>query len=390
MEVGQENGENQLDRETYLSSFYFNPAHSASFSSPARLYKFVKQDGKYRMTRKEINDWLSKQDAYTLHKPAQINFKRPKFLSFRPEFAWDSDTANMTKFSEHNNGYKYFAVFIDIFTRYLYTVPLKTLQGVEMSKAISKVISEDDRKPVHLRNDGGGEYVNLEVRKVLNDHQINQIVTKTEKKANYAERVIKNIKLKISKYMTHNETYKWIDTLSKFTDSYNHSYHRSIKMTPSQARKETRYKVWQNQFNPQNQREFQQYKKYRFKLGDRVKVSYLRQAFSREYSEKWSTEIFTIADRKKNQGIPMYQLKDYDNDLIEGYFYEPELQKAYIGDEVVYKVEKVIKTRKRKGRTEVLVKWKGWPDKFNSWINKKELSTLNQTPNHRIIYPSIH
>ena len=338
----------------------------------------MKQDGKYNMTRNDIIDWLSKQDAYTLHKPAQINFKRPKFLSFSPEYVWDSDTGNFAKFSDYNDGYKYFAVFIDTFTRYLYTVPLKTLQGTEMSKAIKQVISESDRKPVHLRNDGGGEYINREVKKLLKDLQINQIVTKTEKKANYAERVIKNIKLKLSKYMTHNETYNWVDNLANFTDSYNHSYHRSIKMTPSQARKETRYKVWQNQFNPQNQTAFQQYKQYRFKLGDRVKVSYLRQAFTREYSQRWSNEIFTIADRKKNQGIPMYQLKDYDNELIEGYFYEPELQKAYIGDEVVYKVEKVLKTRKRKGITEVLVKWKGWPDKFNSWINKKDLTNWGQ------------
>ena len=44
--------------------------------------------------------------------------------------------------------------------------------------------------------------------------------------------------------------------------------------------------------------------------------------------------------RQKNQDTPMYQLKDYYNDVIRGFFYEPELQSSYLGDDVVYKVEK--------------------------------------------------
>ena len=38
----------------------------------------------------------------------------------------------------------------------------------------------------------------------------------------------------------------------------------------------------------------------------------------------------------------MYQLKDYNNDVIRGNFYEPKLQISYLGDDVVYKVEKIL------------------------------------------------
>ena len=72
----------------------------------------------------------------------------------------------------------------------------------------------------------------------------------------------------------------------------------------------------------------------------------------------------------------MYQLKDYNNDVIESFFYEPELQLAYIGVEVLYKIEEVIKKRKRNKITEVLVKWKGWPKIFNSWIPETELQDI--------------
>ena len=68
------------------------------------------------------------------------------------------------------------------------------------------------------------------------------------------------------------------------------------------------------------------------------------------------------------QGIPVYTLKDYNNDPILGYFYEGERQKAFVNEDTVYKIENILKSRKRRGCKEVLVKWLGWPSKFNSWI----------------------
>jgi hypothetical protein len=37
-------------------------------------------------------------------------------------------------------------------------------------------------------------------------------------------------------------------------------------------------------------------------------------------------------------------------------------------DDDVYEVEKVLKTRKCGGKVEYSVKWRGYPDKFNSWV----------------------
>jgi len=56
-------------------------------------------------------------------------------------------------------------------------------------------------------------------------------------------------------------------------------------------------------------------------------------------------------------------------DDIKGSFYEQEVQKV-VGADDVYEIEKVLKTRRRGGKIEYFVKWKGYPEKFNSWVTE--------------------
>ena len=120
-----------------------------------------------------------------------------------------------------------------------------------------------------------------------------------KQKINYAERVIKTIKLKFFKYMTHKESSQWVSELEKFTSKYNKSYHRSIKMSPSKAVNADTYKVWKNQYQPLKGISYKK-TKYKYEVGDQVKISYLSGMFDREYSEKWSTEVFTVIEKKKS------------------------------------------------------------------------------------------
>ena len=64
-----------------------------------------------------------------------------------------------------------------------------------------------------------------------------------------------------------------------------------------------------------------------------------------------------------------------DGEILDGTFYEAELQKV-IKEDDVYRVEKVLRKRKRKGVVEYFVKWKGYPDKFNSWVGEKDILKL--------------
>ena len=68
----------------------------------------------------------------------------------------------------------------------------------------------------------------------------------------------------------------------------------------------------------------------------------------------------------KNTVSWTYVINDPDGEEIIGTFYEKELQKA---NQKEFRAEKVIK----KNGNKLYVKWKGYDNSFNSWIDEKDL-----------------
>ncbi|XP_043465747.1 uncharacterized protein LOC122500740 [Leptopilina heterotoma] len=115
-------------------------------------------------------------------------------------------------------------------------------------------------------------------------------------------------------------------------------------------------------------------KRSKFKVGDRVGISKNKHIFEKGYTPNWTTEIFTNSQVKSTKPVT-YKLKDYQDQPIEGGFYEEEISKVKYSD--IYLIEKVLKNR----RDEVFVKWLGFDNSHNSWIK-------NQTYLAELIAPS--
>ena len=79
-------------------------------------------------------------------------------------------------------------------------------------------------------------------------------------------------------------------------------------------------------------------------------------------------QIF-IVGQIKNTEPTTYLLKDYQNKPISGCFYEQELAKVTNSD--VYLIEKILKKRGNK----LCVKWLGFDNSPNSWIDNNSMFT---------------
>ena len=103
----------------------------------------------------------------------------------------------------------------------------------------------------------------------------------------------------------------------------------------------------------------------KFKVSDHVRISKYKNIFAKRYAPNWSEEIYVV---KKVKTIVSwtYVINDLNGEKIIGSFYEKELRKT---NQKQFRIEKVIK---RKGN-KLYVKWKGYNNSFNSWIDKKDL-----------------
>ena len=90
----------------------------------------------------------------------------------------------------------------------------------------------------------------------------------------------------------------------------------------------------------------------------------------------WSEEHFQIKSRIPKRK-PVFKLTDDLGDNIKGQFYEEELQPI---EENRYLIERIIRKRKtHQGTQEFLVKWKGWPTKFNSWVKEEDCDYIQKS-----------
>ena len=111
-------------------------------------------------------------------------------------------------------------------------------------------------------------------------------------------------------------------------------------------------------------------KKSKFSVGDFVRLSIEKASFMKRYQKIWTEEVVVI-DAIVYGNPTTYKMKDQDNEPIKGRFYEQKFQ--LIAEPKTYCVEKVIRKKKVGDRVLLYVKWKGYPDKFNSYVFQDEI-----------------
>ena len=179
--------------------------------------------------------------------------------------------------------------------------------------------------------------------------------THNEGKSVVADRFIPTLKNKTYKYVTLISKNVHIDKLDDIVNEYNNTYHRTIKMKPIDVKNNTYINIGKevNDRDP------------KLKADDHVRTSNYKNIFAKGYTPNWSVEIFVIKEIKNT--IPWtYVINDLNGEQIIGIFYEKGLQKT---NQKEFRIEKVIK---KKG-SKLYVKWKGYDNSFNSWIDKKDL-----------------
>ena len=138
----------------------------------------------------------------------------------------------MQLISKSNKGFRFLLYVINIYSKYVWVVPLKDKKGVSIVDAFQKILKKSNRRPCRILVDKGSEFYNSHFKKLFKDNNIEMYSTHNEEKSVIAERFIRTLKNKIYKYMTSVSKDVYIDKLDVIVDEYNKTKHRTIKMKP--------------------------------------------------------------------------------------------------------------------------------------------------------------
>ena len=331
-----------------------------------------------RAKAEEVGKWLSGQRAYTLHAPVRRKFRRNRIVVHSINEQFQADLADMTTWAKKNDGYKYLLTCIDVFSKYAWVVPLKVKTGTAVKQAFEEHIFSE-RKPEKLQTDQGKEFVNSTFREYLKEQGVEHFFSLSagEVKCAVVERFNRTLKSKMWKYFTYkNDTRRYIDVLPDLVHSYNHTYHSVIKMAPASVTDANVKQVWQNMYGKyfetsvMDEQKRRQRRRYKFSVGDHVRLSGERIVFRKGYEQGWTEEIYTVC-RRMLRDPPVYVVKDEQDEELQGVFYDNELQRVVKPD--VYIIEQVLKTRGVGNQREYFVKWQGYPKKFNQWVKHRDV-----------------
>ena len=147
----------------------------------------------------------------------------------------------------------------------------------------------------------------------------------------------------------------YIDKLDDTVNKYNNTYHTTIQMKPIDVKDNT-YIDFGKESNARDPK---------FRVGNYLRISKYKNIFAKDYTPNLSEEVFVIKEIKNT--VPWtYVINDLNDEQVTETFYEKELQKT---NQKEFTIEKVIKKKGDK----LCVKWKGYDNSFNSWIDKKDI-----------------
>ena len=309
------------------------------------------------------NNFTMEDLSNELNKPVINKFERKKVIVNHIDEIHSCDLVDMQKYSRVNKGYEYIFTNIDIFSKYAWSFPLKTKTVKEIESCFQKIFNE--RKLKYIWSDQESAFFSKEMLQFFKDNNVKIYYTHSDLKAVIIERFNRSLRELMMKEFVKNNNTVWYNILPDLINTYNNRYHQTIKMKPKNVNKLNEKHIKNTVYNYDITN-----KKTKFKINDLVRISLKRRTlFDKPTGNiKWSEQLYKIYKINKSNVIT-YQLKDMNNEIIKGQFYEKELQltKNTTGE---YIIEKILKTNNDK----IFVKWRGYDSSFNSWINKNTVT----------------
>ena len=319
-----------MNKPSVLRRIFYDIKNPGAYSSSNKLYKEARKQSNL-IKYKDVDEYLSTQFPYTLHRRVVKKITRNPVVASCPEELVQADLIDMQSLAKYNNGIRYILTLIDVFSKKAFAYPLKDKGSIEVVSALTQFLNQHFI-PEKLQTDSGKEFLNAQVKYLLRNYNIQFYTANNEvTKCSVIERFQRTLQSKLYKYFTGiGDNFQYVDVLQDFIDTYNNTFHRSIGMAPNDVSTSNSDTVFTRLYGAPTLRELvtrNEGRKY-LKEGDVVRIVRTKSIFSKGYQPNFSDELYVITNVAPASGIrrePMYYLKDKFNNNLKGRYYRQEL-----------------------------------------------------------------
>ena len=194
--------------EKLLKVLFYSP--KTATTSAIKLYNKVKHRD---ITLQQVKDFVQRQEVTQLYKkPIKIHNFIPITAHFKGEIL-QIDLVDVSNISQANNKINYLLTCIDIFSRFVWVIPLKNKNTKSIIDSFSKVLNIV--KPKILNCDKGSEFISKEFKNLLKEYNIDirYVEIGDHHKLGCVDRAVRTLREMIEKYMLMHNMTKYIDTL---------------------------------------------------------------------------------------------------------------------------------------------------------------------------------
>jgi len=266
-----------------------------NYPASAKLFNLIKRhETDSEITRNDVQDFISHRLETELLKRKLKSKKFGHITS--PSFQYNSqlDIFDLSKYSRSNRGYKYLLVIIDVFSRKVWIIPMKTKNEIDVNDSLKEIFKH--YKPTIITSDTDPSFSAKKTQKLFEDNNIihDVVIARDDHRAlGIIDRFALTIKSILSKLFIIIDKTNWIDTIDEIIDNYNNTPHSSIEnLTPNQATNEINRETISllNQIKSGNTSFL---KKSIFKPGDLVRMR-ITKTFRKGTEPRYTDDLFVV------------------------------------------------------------------------------------------------
>lgn len=288
-----------------------------------------------------------------------------------------SDLGVMFKFEN----FYYFLLVIDVFSRKIFTRPLKNKKTSTVREAFDEILQDINNPISVIQTDSGAEFKGL--KSYFDSKNIRHQYKYGLTKCNFAESAIYQIKLKLYTALRSHKSRDWPHYLENVVSNYNNtpkSYLNNWRPNDFQSSTDD-VKIPFIEKVPNFEEQFENQKKYEANpnLPQKGTYCFLKQHLSSEVFEKSFDlipgQLFKIKRVLAGYKPYLYQLENLKGRTKDGYYYREQLilRKEPPQPGQFFQVEKILGKRKKQGKVQYLVKYLHYENDFNTWVDEEDL-----------------